>query len=306
MPFKLIKGSFRVVGLSPDGDSIRFFPDQPDVMNGLPGGPDNQPQRPFAQLRLEAIDALETHYAGRHQPIRWARAARDRLLDFVGVTGVQWDATGSTIVAASDGTTRGSILSRAKDKYGRPIAFVFADELEGEDGSDVRLDVAQLRDSYNHLALREGLAYPTYYEGLFPDLRNELTAVTQQARADGLGLWPEDRTTSGVDATRLSVIMDDAPILPKLFRRLSDYMAAKGTAVGFRDALAAGRDAVLDLQTMGFTHLDTFVEQAAGSSFVRLTRNPEELVFDPMPQRAGNFFAAMVGAPISGDAEATA
>jgi hypothetical protein len=50
------------------------------------------------------------------------------------------------------------------------------------------------------------------------------------------------------------VIIDQVPILPKLFRRLSDYMAATGSAVGFREALALGGDAVWDLRTQNLTH----------------------------------------------------
>jgi endonuclease YncB( thermonuclease family) len=300
MPFTLIKGSFRVVGASPDGDSIRFFPDNPALLHALPGGPPTPNPRPFAQLRLEGIDALETHYAGRHQPVRWARAARDRLLDFVGVEDVQWDANQSTIVAATDGT-RGWILSRGKEKFGRPVAFLYAGDANETDGAQIFLKPDLLKSSFNFAALDEGLAYPTYYQELFSDLRNELTAAVKAARSGGRGLWPEDRTGAGFDAKSLAVIIDQVPILPKLFRRLSDYMAAEGTAVGFREALALGDDAVWDLRNQNLTHLDSFIEQAEGETVIRMTRDPEELVFDPMPQRPGNFFAAVIGAPISGE-----
>ncbi|MFD2183618.1 thermonuclease family protein [Rhodoplanes azumiensis] len=302
MPFKSIKGAFRVVGLSPDGDSVRFFPDDPSLVHALPGGPREPRPRPSAQLRLEAIDALETHYAARHQPLGLAHRARDRLLEFIGIRNVRWNTTQTTVVAADDGT-RGHILTRQKDKYGRPVAFLFAGDTPDPDGADVFLDADRLAASYNHFALAEGLAYPTYYEGLFADLRNRLTAEVRAARAAQRGLWAEDATTAGFDATSLAVIMDEVPILPKLFRRLSDYMATNGTAVGFREALGEGDDAVWDLRTQNRTHLDSFVEQAAGTTAIRLTRDPEELVFDPMPARPGNFFAALIGAPISGDPE---
>ncbi|TPQ28202.1 nuclease [Bradyrhizobium guangdongense] len=301
MPFTLIKGQFRVVGLSPDGDSIRFLADDPALLNGLPGGrPDPHP-KPFAQLRLEGIDALETHYAARHQPTHWARAARDRLLEFAGIRNVQWDANQATIVAADDGT-RGWILSREREKYGRPVAFLFAGDPPDADGSQIVLRPPMLRQSFNYTALAEGLAYPTYYTGLFSDLRQEFTTAVSAARSQGLGLWPGDRSTAGFDATSLAVIIDQVAILPKLFRRLSDYMAANGSAVGFREALALGGDVVWDLREQNRTHFDTFVQQAPGSVNIQLTRNPEELVFDPMPDVPGNFFAAMIGAPISGDA----
>ena len=298
MPFTLIKGAFRVVGTSPDGDSIRFFPDNMALINALPGPAPIT--RPFVQLRLEGIDSLETHYAARHQPLELANSATERLLAFVGIGDVVWDARHTTIIAASD-DTRGWILAREREKNNRPVAFVFAGKAKAADGSAAFLDRKMLRKSFNHLALAEGLAYPTFYQGLFAELRRELTDASMAARDKRRPLWTADRTNLGFDAKTLAVIMDDVPILPKLFRRLSDYMAATGTAVGFKEALAASPDAVWDLQTQNRTHLDTFVEQARGSTKIRLTRMPEELVFDPMPAVPSKFFAAMVGAPIRGD-----
>jgi endonuclease YncB( thermonuclease family) len=296
MPFQLIKGTFHVVGASPDGDSLRFRADDLGLIRGLAGSRPKIVGGDKVQLRLEAIDTLETHYAGRHQPDRWARAATERLLAFVGITSVQWDARHATVVAAADGT-RGWILSREIEKNGRPVSFLFSGDPGQADGASVTLDVAQLRASYNHAALREGLAYPTYYQGLFSDLRAELTAVATQARAANQGLWPDDKTTAGFDAVNLGVIIDQRPILPKLFRRLSDFMAARGSAVGFRDAMAASQEPVLDLTTQNFTHFDTFIEQANGSVRIRLTRNPEELVFDAMPMRPVDHFEALLSSP---------
>jgi endonuclease YncB( thermonuclease family) len=286
--------------MSPDGDSVRFAADNRDLINNLPGSPPDPNPRPSVQLRLEGIDALETHYAARHQPTKWARAARDRLLNFVGIQNVTWDSNQTTVVSANDGT-RGWILSRQKEKYGRPVAFLFAGETVEPDGSQVMLRSELLRRSFNHTALAEGLAYPTYYQALFSDLRDELTSVAKAARANNAGLWPVDRSTAGFDATSLAVIIDEVAVLPKLFRRLSDYMATEGTAIGFREALALSEEPVWDLRNQNHTHFDTFIEQASGSTFIRMTRDPEELVFDPMPQVPGNHFAAMIGAPISGE-----
>ena len=56
--------------------------------------------------------------------------------------------------------------------------------------------------------LGDGLAYPTYYRALFPDLRNEFTAVAKQARDSGVGVWASDATTSGFDVTGLEVLQD--------------------------------------------------------------------------------------------------
>jgi hypothetical protein len=48
--------------------------------------------------------------------------------------------------------------------------------------------------------------------------------------------------------------------------------------------MEANREPVLDLTTSNFTHFDTFIEQ--DGHVVKLTRLPEQIVFDPMPTRA--------------------
>ncbi|MRI55312.1 nuclease [Methylobacterium sp. DB1607] len=214
MPFTLIKGTFRVVGLSPDGDSIRFVPDDDALVSALLGG--SAGSKPSRQLRLEGIDALETHYNARHQPSRWAFAATEAILAFAGVRNVQWDSRHATIVAADD-ETRGWILARHKEKYNRPVAFLFAGETPDGDGTSVTLDEDLLRRSFNLQALQEGLAYPTFYASLFADLRAAMTAAAVDARTAERGLWQDDRTTAGFEATSLGVLMDEVPILPKLF-----------------------------------------------------------------------------------------
>src|SRR5690242_7793102 len=117
MPFTLIKGTFHVRNYSPDGDSIRFMPDDLATLRWLSGPPARYNQRGHVQLRIEAIDTLETHYAPPAgggvfaQPQQYARAAAEALLSFAGIGAVQWSADGKSIVAAEDGT-RGYILAR--------------------------------------------------------------------------------------------------------------------------------------------------------------------------------------------------
>ena len=57
----LVKGHYRIVGASPDGVSVRFYPQDPEVwqVTGIPVRPNSTGG---VQLRLDAIDALETHY----------------------------------------------------------------------------------------------------------------------------------------------------------------------------------------------------------------------------------------------------
>ncbi len=299
MPFTLIKGTFHVRNYSPDGDSIRFQPDNAALLMKLPGGLPKFNARNHVQLRIEAIDALETHYnpasggGTLHQPLKPAHLAADKLLDFVGITGVEWDKARRTVFAAND-ATRGYILTRSIEKYGRPVAFVFAGETPERDGSAIFLDIEQLTQSFNFIALANGYAYATFYEGLFSDLRRELSKAAATARKLKRGVYRTDKTSQGFDARSLKSITEEHAILPKLFRRLSEYMVNYGTSAGFKKQLEASREPVLDLRNCHFTHFDTFVEQEEGSIQIRLSRLPEELVFDPMPFRPANAFSAMM------------
>ncbi len=60
--YTLINGTFRVLGLQPDGDTIRFEPDQPALVDNLEP-PGQQPvwrnNRTQVNIRSEAIDALD-------------------------------------------------------------------------------------------------------------------------------------------------------------------------------------------------------------------------------------------------------
>lgn len=298
MPFKVIKGTFHVRGYSPDGDSIRFRPDDLNLIINLPGPSPNPHPRNHVQLRLEAIDSLETHFnagegASLNQPLELAHAAGDRLIEFVGITGVEWNGSHTLVTDANDGT-RGYILSRSVEKNRRPVSFVYAGNPPEPDGADVMLDAERLRDSFNYAALAEGFAYPTYYRGLFSDLREALTGAVEDARGAGRGVFGVDKTNEGFRATNLSSITRRHVILPKLFRRLSEYMVNFGTAVGFKEKLEESGEPVLDLRTANFTHFDTFIKQADGSDEISLTRRPEELVFDEMPTRPSGHFSRLM------------
>jgi len=291
VPFHVIAGSFFATNYSPDGDTIRFKPDAPADLAMLDGVPPSVNARGHASLRLEGIDALETHFEGRHQPLALANSARDELLRLVGITNIVWDARQGSVVSSVDGTP-GFIVSRATDKFGRIIAFVFGGAPPAASGSRIFLDTALLDISVNAEMIRAGLAYPTYYSGLFADLRNHLTGLVSAARAAGAGVYGVDSTNTLFAVPDIGALTDQHVILPKLFRRASAYVAAAGTIVGFKQALADNSEPVLDLTQGHFTHLDTFVEESGNQ--IRLTRRPEELVFDPMPERPGGEFTALV------------
>lgn len=299
MPFTIITGSFHVVGYSPDGDSVRFGADKPDLFTALEGPTPRLNARGHVQLRIEAVDTLETHYnassgAGElRQPALFAEKATNLLLDFLGIKNVEWNASHKQVVSADDGT-RGFILTRAVEKNRRPVAFVFTGDAPGPDGSDFRLTPEFLERSYNFHVLEEGLAYATYYWGLFFDLRDKMTAAVTSARSKKLGLYAKDTTTTAFTVRTIADLTDNLVLMPKLFRRLSEYFASTGSVVGFKKTLEKSREPVLEIKTANFTHFDTFIEQAEGSSTLRLKVNPEALVFDAMPTRMGNAFTALV------------
>jgi len=79
------------------------------------------------------------------------------------------------------------------------VAFVFSGDAPEADGSSVILDVASLRKSCKHVAISEGLAYPSFYKGLFSDLHAKLAAATKAARDAGLGNHAIDSSITGFD-----------------------------------------------------------------------------------------------------------
>ena len=276
MAFFLIKGTFHVKGYSPDGDSIRFRARNPDNWKKLSGPAAELNARGHAQLRVEGVDALETHYQGYHQPMKLARAACRYLLSYLGIDEVVWDESQSRVIKAQD-ETEGYILARSTEANRRPVAFVFAGGIEHRDGSEVILDESILNRSLNYGLIARGLAYPTYYNGLFSDLRLPLTRAMASARSERRGIWPCDLTTKGFFVPSLEPLTENVVILPKLFRRLVDYMGDGGMMDGFRAHLQARCEPLVRVSQVHFTRLDAVVDVKGDR--VRLIESPENLIF---------------------------
>jgi endonuclease YncB( thermonuclease family) len=283
MPMLCLAGTFHVLGTQPDGDSVRFRPNDPADWDKVPGATAvRRNVNGAAQLRLDAIDALETHYTPpgghtQHQPPELAHAATAELLDWLGFSGVVRD--GETVSSVGTDDRPGFILTRGADLYGRCVALVGRGDAPA--GTQVMVDVALLRQTVNHHLLTTGLAYPTFYTKLYVDLRNELATVAGTAREAKAGVFAEDRTQSGVTVESLATLTDDAVILPKLFRRLAEYLqlnAGDPSLAGFENFLAQQDDGIWIIPTGEKTAFDTVV--AVDGQTVKLTRLPEELVFD--------------------------
>jgi hypothetical protein len=286
MPFTIIEGTFHVVGKSPDGDSVGFRANDSANWQKLTGPTVKRNSQGVAQLRFEAIDALETHFTPTgqhheyHQPKVLAEAAQTSMLDAIGITNLVWDAGHRTVRSATNDGAPGYILARSVEKNHRPVSFVYAGSPPQADGTSIRLDVPLLQQSVNFRLATDGLVYPTYYQGLFHDLRDAITATVADARTAKRGIWEMDATNSGVLGD-LDTLQDVTPILPKLFRRLMEYMdGVSGHLEDFKDFLAAKSDGLTVISTGQFTHLDTFVQVDTAANTVLLTEQPENLRFD--------------------------
>lgn len=278
MGFSIIKGTFHILGYSPDGDSIRFRANDRNNWTLLSGPPVTLNAREHAQLRLEAIDTLETHYLNFSQPLRLAHEALDFLLNRLGFTGVQWDDFHLRVTNVDNDGRPGYILSRAVEPNRRPVSFIFAGEAEEVDGANIFFRPNRLEDSINYQSVLNGYAYPTYYKGLFSDLRNAISDASRQARAGNLGIWAEDRTESGFTVNNIQSITEDNVILPKLFRRLAEYLQTGGNLAGFLDFLKLKNDGVTIISDAHFTHLDDLVE--VNGNNVKMIQPPENLMFE--------------------------
>ena len=217
MPFHAIQGHFFCVNYSPDGDTVRFKPDDLNDLDLLDGVPPAVNGRGHVSIRFEAIDALETHFERRHQPLALANAARNAVLEKLGIRDVIWDQNAGNVVSARDGV-RGHIVARATDKFGRIIAFVFPGDATQSAEKPLFVEPAHLDGSLNTALLREGLAYPTFYWSLFADLRAHLTKTAVAARTAGLGVYAVDRTNLPTKITSIGTLTDDAQTVPSCFR----------------------------------------------------------------------------------------
>jgi hypothetical protein len=231
LPFHLvIAGQFVIVGKEPDGDSVRFIADDPTLYAQLHRGDlaVPTPKDGSIQLRFEGVDAPELHYGVFAQP-RGA-SARDELLKWMGFDQIKFKAGSTLVEAAEPASVRGVILSKAVESHGRPVSWVLLEEQAAglTNGSHVALDRQLLERTLNWRLLERGLAYYTVYTST--PLIEELKAVASRARranhGHGRGVWPVDSSREFKLIDHDSLGPGGALILPKLFRRCTDYLTA--------------------------------------------------------------------------------
>ena len=218
-----LHGWLVIAGKSPDGDSIRFLPDDPSLLAGLRRGDRAKvnAEDGSVQLRLDGIDAPEISYGGFGQPL--GREARDRMLMLAGFTELIRERGSDAVVSARPARVRGTALASVADGSGRPVALLFAGD-EAADGVGASLAGRSL----NHRLLAAGAVYPMLYDSLAPELRAALRSAAAGAREARHGVWAGDATTTGFELVdQASIGPQGALILPKLFRRCIEYLQAR-------------------------------------------------------------------------------
>jgi hypothetical protein len=252
-----LRGQLVVLGKSPDGDSIRFHPDTPSLVGKLRDGDRAEPSADGTlQLRLDGIDTPETHYNGQAQPL--GEPARDELLTWCGFRDVRW--SGDTVSAATPERIPAAVLSGLVDPNGRPIVLLLREELP-EDGAMTAVTPELLARTANAELAGSGAGYGTLYETTPAEIRSGLRAAALAAREGGRGVWAVDASAAFDLRSQASIGPDGALILPKLFRRCTDYLRDRMSGESLPDWLRRHRT--------GANPQDD--EVYSGSSLVRLS-----------------------------------
>jgi len=219
--YKVIAGTFHVKGFQPDGDSIRFQANKQENWDFFKWDTAANKAVKKKQLRVESIDALETHYEGFHQPRPFALAALESLLEMLNITDVTYSLAVTQVVDANDNKA-GFVASATVDPFGRPVSYIFPKDAKLTDGAVMDSETLPIEDSVNFQLAREGLVYPTFYTTTDRIFAEKIRAVVARARKTRRGIWSIDKTA---DFTLLDIrtLEEDVLVMPKLFRRLVGF-----------------------------------------------------------------------------------
>lgn len=275
MNYKVIAGTFHVKGYAPDGDSIRFQANDPAHWAFFDWSSASKADDKKHQLRIEAIDALETHYEGVRQPPAFALAALERMLELLGISDVTYNLLVTKITAAKDGA-RGFIVSGGIDKFDRPICFVFDEKAPLTDGAELRAEDIPLTHSVNYKLAGEAIVYPTFYSTMEPFVIETFRKVFLKVKNNRQGLWAIDKT-GGFKLWNPRTVQDDVIIMPKLFRRFISFFEARSDMSEFKAFMKANNDKII-VNGKPSTFYD--ILKVYGNHY-RLTVSPEEIVFVP-------------------------
>jgi hypothetical protein len=151
---------------------------------------------------------------------------RDALLEWIGFNAIEYDqAEQNCVNTASPKNVRAAILVQMVKIHGRPVVYILPEignELPAE-GTWVDVDASLLDRTLNFRLLSEGQAYYTAYTSTPVNHCRYLRAVNEEACLVELGVWSQDATHELAPADQPSIGPRGQLILPKLFRRCTDY-----------------------------------------------------------------------------------
>lgn len=251
MNYSLIKGTFHVVGFSPDGDSIRFKAKNKKLWDKLKIDASKSEKNQFdedykseknkeaVQLRLQGVDSLETHYGGFSQRADLGQDAAEALIKFLGVKNkLEWQNSGGKktvklydpekmkkkdkkpYVGKFGENIEGYIVSGELEPHGRPLAWVFQGKSNYKDGASLSEDVlSSLVDkSANYHLLKNGFVYPFFFSTLSGKLRKKLSGAAKTARDNKSNIWKYNQTN--LKKPTIKMIQEEITIFPDIFRRI--------------------------------------------------------------------------------------
>ncbi|MBD2169004.1 thermonuclease family protein [Calothrix membranacea FACHB-236] len=263
MPFVLIRGTFDPTSGFPDGDSVRFQAEDDTLFDKLEGRIQFK-SGGQVQLRYEGIDALEK---AAIQP--FSSDATKQNIELLG---------------GNKAGLPGYILSNHSDGNGRPVCFVFTGNPPDWDntgrGDELQADL--LRQSINYKLLQQGHVYPMFYDSLYKELRDEMVAVTKEARTANLGIWSGDRSTEGFLVDIPPELSELPPIFPKLWRRLQSFYQRrsnrdKGIKTFVRE-LSKGKDRLFTIPDQRSIKFSSALK--VDGNKIKMLYKPEDMVFE--------------------------
>lgn len=297
--YTLIKGKYWIhypdiprQGPEPDGDTVRFEPDNPQFVLNLPWhsgrGPDFNKRKNIA-VRYEGIDTLETHFNGTSQQLEFANAARDENLRLLGFRNITFFSDlPNKVQSVEKNPLPGYVIANGIEANGRLLGLAYGGTSNAQDGEKIFVDENLLNQSVNAQLVVAGLSYVEPYDTMPLSLIKDLRKLIAQARKKpGQGLWPqEDVNTSKEVVIRDLAKLEMLILWPKLFRRLVTYFSEGHTGLGQFDTWIRKdpihRDDTLRLPDgeKGNMH-DTYT---INGDSLKLQFNPEELLITPDPK----------------------
>jgi endonuclease YncB( thermonuclease family) len=223
-------------GTEPDGDTVRFRPDHRDGVCGARRCPEFKAGG-TVNVRFASVDAPELHYRCGDQARDIAVAARDSMLAGIGFREVRFIAPKhgipTRVASALPQASRGYLLVTGLDTAShRVVAYVFAGPPPNTDGAIVPLSAESVRTSVNVQLVRDGLAYPLFYEDtVTPEILKIFDQALATARTSQRPLWTRD-TSRNWNVVRGVRDLSGLAVWPKLVRRLCDYLNSGHAGVG--------------------------------------------------------------------------